>query len=87
MQNPTPTHLIASVFNVGNQDIGLDPNGHQEGMTPYYHVDDIKKTLKSFVNVRGETIQEITDVGGGRLIASSKDENGNTIGLIQDQAR
>ncbi len=73
-------------FKVGNQDIGLDPNGHQEGMTAYYHVDDISKSLKSLVDAGAKTIQEIKDVGGGRLIASVKDENGNIIGLIQDQA-
>jgi predicted enzyme related to lactoylglutathione lyase len=70
-------------FKVGNQDIGLDPNGHKEGMTAYYQVDDIKKSLKSLVDAGAKTIQEIKDVGGGKLIASVKDENGNIIGLIQ----
>ena len=35
-------------FRVGDQDIGLDPNGHSQGMTGpigYWHVDDIKQTL------------------------------------------
>ena len=72
-------------FKMGNQDIGLDPNGHKEGMTPYYHVDDIKKNLQSLEDAGAKIIQEIKDVGGGRLIASVKDENGNIIGLIQDQ--
>jgi predicted enzyme related to lactoylglutathione lyase len=71
-------------FKVGNQDIGLDPNGHQDGMTAYYHVDDIKKDLKSLVDAGAKTIQEIKDVGGGRLIASVKDVDGNIIGLLQD---
>jgi len=70
-------------FKVGNQDIGLDPNGHKEGMTVYYHVDDIKKGLKSLVDAGAETIQEIKDVGGGGLIASVKDTDANIIGLIQ----
>ncbi len=70
-------------FKVGNQDIGLDPNGHQEGMTPYYHVDDIQKSLQSLLDAGARQVQEIKDVGGGRLIASVKDENGNIIGLIQ----
>ena len=70
-------------FKVGDQDIGLDPNGHKEGMTAYYHVDDIQKSLKSLQDAGAKTIQEIKDVGGGRLIASVKDENGNIIGLIQ----
>lgn len=72
-------------FKVGNQDIGLDPNGHQEGMTVYYHVDDIQKSLKTLVDAGAKTIQTVKNVGGGRLIASVKDENGNIIGLMQDQ--
>jgi predicted enzyme related to lactoylglutathione lyase len=71
-------------FKIGNQDIGLDPNGHNEGMTAFYHVDDIKSSLKLLVDAGAKTIQEIKDVGGGRLIASVKDENGNIIGLVQD---
>jgi predicted enzyme related to lactoylglutathione lyase len=71
-------------FKVGNQDIGLDPNGHQEGTTAYYHVDDIKKSLKVLEDAGAKTLQGIRDVGGGRLIASLKDEDGNIIGLIQD---
>ena len=71
-------------FKIDNQDIGLDPNGHKEGMTAYYHVDDIKKSLKLLLDAGGKTLQEIKDVGRGRLIASVKDENGNIIGLIQD---
>ena len=70
-------------FKVGNQDIGLAPNGHNEGMTAFYHVDDIRKSLKLLVDAGAKTIQEIKDVGGGKLIASVKDENGNIIGLIQ----
>ncbi len=74
-------------FKVGNQDIGLDPNGHQDGMTAYYHVDDITKSVKSLVDSGAKPIQEVKDVGGGRLIAAVKDENGNIIGLIQDQGQ
>lgn len=70
-------------FKVDDQDIGLDPNGHKEGMTAYYHVDDIKKSLKSLVDAGAKIVQEIKDVGGGRLIASVKDADGNIIGLIQ----
>ena len=35
-------------FNVGGQDVGLDPNGHGKGMTGpvnYWRVDDINKAL------------------------------------------
>lgn len=71
-------------FKVGNQDIGLDPNGHQAGATAYYHVSDIKGSLQKLLDAGAESIQEIKDVGDGRLIASVKDTNGNIIGLIQD---
>lgn len=29
----------------------------------YYHVDDIKKSLKSLVDASANTIQEVTDIG------------------------
>jgi predicted enzyme related to lactoylglutathione lyase len=70
-------------FKVGKQDIGLDPNGHKDGMTAYYQVDDIKQSLQSLVDAGATIIQEIKDVGGGKLIASVKDENGSIIGLTQ----
>ena len=65
-------------------DIGLDPNGHKEGMTVYYEVDDIKTSLQSLLDAGAQQVQEIKDVGGGRLIASVKDVDGNIIGLLQD---
>ncbi len=70
-------------FKAGQQDIGLDPNGHTEGMTAYYHVDDIRKSLQSLLDAGAKPVQEVKDVGGGRLIASVKDENGSIIGLVQ----
>ena len=70
-------------FRVGDQEIGLDPNGHKAGMTGYYHVDDIKQSLQSLVDAGAQMQQEIKDVGGGRLIATVKDADSNIIGLIQ----
>jgi predicted enzyme related to lactoylglutathione lyase len=73
-------------FNVAGQDIGLDPNGHRQGMTGpvgYWHVDDIKKSLQALLNAGAEALQEVKNVGGGKLIASVKDADGNVIGLIQ----
>lgn len=55
-------------FRVGDQEIGLDPNGHKAGMTCYYPVDDIKRSLQSLVDA-GAQKPEIKDVGGGRLVA------------------
>jgi predicted enzyme related to lactoylglutathione lyase len=73
-------------FNVAGQDVGLDPHGHSQGMTGpvgYWHVDDIEKSLKALLEAGAEAQQEVKDVGGGKLIASVKDADGNVIGLIQ----
>ena len=70
-------------FRVGDQDIGLDPNGHKHGMTGYYHVDDIKESLQILLDAGAEVQQEVKDVGGGKLIAAVKDADGNIIGLSQ----
>ncbi|MEU6005446.1 VOC family protein [Streptomyces sp. NPDC047453] len=74
-------------FKAAGQDVGLDPNGHAKGMTgpvPYWHVDDIRARLAALVAVGAEVLQDVQDVGGGRLIASAKDADGNLIGLLQD---
>jgi predicted enzyme related to lactoylglutathione lyase len=73
-------------FRVGDQDVGLDPHGHSQGMTEpvgYWHVDDITKSLEALLNAGAESRQEVKDVGGGKLIASVTDADGNVIGLIQ----
>jgi predicted enzyme related to lactoylglutathione lyase len=71
-------------FKVGDQDIGLVPNSPEAGMTAFYHVDDIKQSLHSLLEAGSQTLREIKDVGGGRLVASVKDPDGNIIGLVQD---
>ncbi len=73
-------------FKVGDQDIGLDPHGHRQGMTgpiSYWHVDDIQQTLQQLLDTGAEPQQGIRDVGGGKLVATVKDADGNIIGLIQ----
>jgi predicted enzyme related to lactoylglutathione lyase len=73
-------------FRVGDQDIGLDPNGHKQGTTGpvgYYHVDDIKKNLQNLLDAGAQIQQEVKDVGGGKLIATVRDTSDNIIGLIQ----
>ena len=71
-------------FKVGGQDIGLVPNSLEGGMTAFYHVDDIKDSLQILVDAGAEVVQDIKNVGGGRLIASVKDKDGNLIGLVQN---
>ena len=71
-------------FKIGDQDIGLIPNGQNAGMTAFYHVDDIKTSLQTLLDAGAEIIQDLKDVGGGRLVASAKDNDGNIIGLVQN---
>ena len=73
-------------FRVGDQEVGLDPNGHSQGMTGpvgYWHVDDIEESLELLLDAGAEVQRVIKDVGGGKLIASVKDTDGNIIGLVQ----
>ncbi len=70
-------------YKVGDEDTGLDPNGHKHGMTPYYQVDDIKQSLNALLKAGATTVQETKDVGGGGLIASVKDAEGNIFGIMQ----
>ena len=71
-------------FKVGDQDIGLVPNNPEAGMTALYHVEDIKNSLQILLDGGGTIIQDIKNVGGGRLIASVNDKDSNIIGLIQN---
>jgi predicted enzyme related to lactoylglutathione lyase len=74
-------------FRVGDQEIGLDPGGHRKGMTgpvAYYPVEDIKESLQELQSAGAQVKQEPTDVGGGKLIASVVDADGNVTGLAQE---
>lgn len=73
-------------YEVAGQDIGLDPHGHSKGMTGpvgYWDVNDINGSLQALLDAGAETLQEVKDVGGGKLVAIVKDADGNAIGLVQ----
>jgi predicted enzyme related to lactoylglutathione lyase len=73
-------------FRVGEQEIGLDPNGHgkgQSGPIAYWPVGDIKQSLQQLVEAGAQVHQDVQDVGGGKLIAWVKDADGNLTGLLQ----
>lgn len=73
-------------WKLGDMDIGLDPNGHRSGLTgpvTYYQVDDINASLQPLLDAGAQPLQAVKDVGGGMLIASVKDADGNIIGLKQ----
>jgi predicted enzyme related to lactoylglutathione lyase len=76
-------------FDVPGQHVGLDPNGHRKGMTGavgYWHVDDIKETLDALTEAGAETVEPVNDVGGGKLVATLRDPDGNVFGLLQEPA-
>jgi predicted enzyme related to lactoylglutathione lyase len=75
-------------FEAAGQQIGLVPSGGPEAMTSpvaYWHVPDIEAKLAE-VTAAGATVEESAhNVGGGRLVATFTDLDGNVLGLIQDQ--
>jgi predicted enzyme related to lactoylglutathione lyase len=74
-------------FDVAGQHIGLVPGGGPQGMTSpvaFWHVADIEATLAD-VTAAGATVKEAAhDVGGGRLVATFTDPDGNVLGVLQD---
>jgi predicted enzyme related to lactoylglutathione lyase len=73
-------------FKVEDLQVGLVPNGHNKGMTmpvQYWRVKEIKSSLQSLLDSGAQVEQEVNDVGGGKLIASVKDADGNVTGLVQ----
>ena len=75
-------------FEAEGQQIGLVPGGGPQGMTSpvaYWHVPDIEAKLAE-VTAAGGTLKEPSrNVGGGRLVATFTDPDGNVLGLIQDR--
>jgi predicted enzyme related to lactoylglutathione lyase len=75
-------------FDVEGQHIGLVPGGGPQGMTSpvaYWHVADIEAKLAE-VTAAGAAVNDAPrDVGGGRLVATVTDADGNVLGLLQDR--
>jgi predicted enzyme related to lactoylglutathione lyase len=75
-------------YDAEGQHIGLVPGGGPQGMTSpvaFWHVSDIEAKLAE-VTTAGATVKEAPhDVGGGRLVATFTDPDGNMLGLVQDQ--
>ena len=75
-------------FDVNGQHIGLVPNGAVQGMTgpvSYWHVSDIEAKLAEVTAAGGTVREPAHDVGGGRLVATFADPDGNVLGLLQDR--
>ena len=74
-------------YDTAGQHIGLVPGGGPQAMTApvaYWHVADIEAKIAE-VTAAGATVKEPAhDVGGGRLVATVTDPDGNVLGLLQD---
>jgi len=76
-------------YEAAGQQIGLVPpaGAEPQGLTSptaYWHVADIAAKLAE-VTAAGATVRsEPREVGGGRLVATFADPDGNVLGLIQD---
>jgi predicted enzyme related to lactoylglutathione lyase len=75
-------------YEAAGQHIGLVPGGASQGMTSpvaYWHVPDIEAKLAEMTAAGAAVKEPVRDVGGGRLVASVTDPDGNVLGLLQDR--
>jgi predicted enzyme related to lactoylglutathione lyase len=73
-------------FDAAGQHIGLVPGGGgMSSPVTYWHVQDIEAKLAE-VTAAGGTVKDAPrDVGGGRLVATFTDPDGNVLGVLQDR--
>jgi predicted enzyme related to lactoylglutathione lyase len=75
-------------YDTAGQHIGLVPGGGPQGMTSpvaYWHVSDIEAKLAEVTAAGAKVKDAPRDVGGGRLVATFTDPDGNVLGLLQDR--
>ncbi len=74
-------------YTIGDQHLGLDPNGAAQGHTGpvgYWHVDDIDEMVEKLL-AQGATVKSgVREVGPGRRVAVLTDPDGNLLGLLSD---
>jgi predicted enzyme related to lactoylglutathione lyase len=75
-------------YEAERQQIGLVPNGGPQAMevaVAYWHVADLAAKLAEVTAAGALAKEEAHDVGGGRLVATLADPDGNVLGLLQDR--
>ena len=74
-------------YDIAGEHVGLVPGGGPDAMTApvvFWEVSDIEAKLAE-VTAAGATVKDpVRDVGGGRLVATVTDPDGNVLGLLQD---
>lgn len=84
---PTTDESYYVGYEAAGQQIGLVPGGGTQDMTSpvaYWHVPDIEGKLTELTAAGAAVKESPHDVGGGRLVATFTDSDGNVLGLIQD---
>jgi predicted enzyme related to lactoylglutathione lyase len=71
-------------FEAAGQQIGLVPNSDMTAPIAHWHVTDLEDRIKAITEAGGTLKSEPRDVGGGRLVATVTDPDGNVLGLLQD---
>jgi predicted enzyme related to lactoylglutathione lyase len=71
-------------FEAEGQQIGLVPNSDMTAPIAYWHVADIEAKIAEITAAGGTLKDAPKDVGGGRLVASLTDPDGNILGILQD---
>jgi predicted enzyme related to lactoylglutathione lyase len=66
-------------------EIGLDPNA-KDGPICYWEVADITATLETLLAAGATAERPVSDVGGGKLVATVRDPAGSILGISQSPA-
>lgn len=68
--------------------VGLVPDGGPQGMTSpvtYWEVSDIDAKIAELTAAGGTVKEPVHEVGGGRVVATVTDPDGNVLGLLEDR--
>jgi predicted enzyme related to lactoylglutathione lyase len=85
---PTTDSSYYVGYETAGQQIGLVPAGGPQAMSSpvaFWHVADIAAKLAEVTAAGAKVKESPHDVGGGRLVATFTDPDGNVLGLIQDR--
>jgi predicted enzyme related to lactoylglutathione lyase len=71
-------------YQIGDLHVGLVPNDPDlASALPYWHVDDIEAAQKALLDAGATAGRAVRNVGGGKLVCTVTDADGNVIGLTQ----
>ncbi len=71
-------------YQLGELHVGHVPNDPDlASALPYWHVDDIEAARKALLDAGATAKSAVRNVGGGKLVCTVSDADGNVIGLTQ----